>query len=105
MKGVNSNKQGGFPEELDIKYILAILNSSIVQFYFKKKFNSIKVLRSHIEQIPIPFISKDKQKEIINLVNKIIDGKKEYLQNLDKKIADIYEFSEKEYSYINSLSE
>lgn len=56
---------------LDVKYIMAILNSRIAQFLFKKEFNSIKILRAHIESIPIPKISNIEQKNIINLVNKI----------------------------------
>ena len=47
-----------------MKYIMAILNSRVAQFYFKKRFNSVKVLRSHIEQIPIPFVVKGNRKKL-----------------------------------------
>lgn len=70
---------------LDIKYILGILNSKIAQFYFEKKFKSLKVLRSHIEQIPIPYVEKEKQKPIIDLVDKILSRKGNY-DILSKKI-------------------
>ena len=77
---------------LDIKYILAVLNSDIAQFYFEKKFNSVKVLRSHIEQIPIPFVDFNVQKPIIDLVNKIINGKNidKSAFELNKKIKSLY---------------
>ena len=43
---------------IEMKYVLAILNSSVASYFVTKKFNSIKLLRSHIEQIPIPIVSK-----------------------------------------------
>lgn len=59
-------------KELQIKYILAVLNSRTAQFYFKKQFRSVKVLRSHIEQIPIPSASKLQQDHIIRMVDDIM---------------------------------
>jgi len=56
---------------LHIKYILAVLNSSQVQFYFTHKFNSVKILRSHLEQIPIPVVSAAKQMEVVTLVDQL----------------------------------
>ena len=56
------------------KYVLAILNSRIAQFVYKKEFNSIKVLRSHIENIPIPLVDDTTQNKIIALVDKLILG-------------------------------
>ena len=38
-------------EGLEMKYVLAVLNSRVAQFYFEKSFQSVKVLRSHIEHI------------------------------------------------------
>ena len=76
---------------LDIKYILAILNSDIAQFYFEKKFNSVKVLRSHLEQIPIPYVDNQLQKPIIDLVNKIMSqNNNNLITELNLKIRDLY---------------
>lgn len=76
---------------LDIKYILAILNSDIAQFYFEKKFNSVKVLRSHLEQIPIPYVDNQLQKTIIDLVNKIMSqNNNNLITELNLKIRDLY---------------
>lgn len=92
---------------LSIKYILAILNSRIAQFYFKKQFNSVKVLRSHIEQIPIAFISEDTQKEIISMVDSILgasdtDTITAVYNLLDEKIAGLYGLTLDEYQTIQS---
>lgn len=76
---------------LDIKYILAILNSDVAQFYFEKKFNSVKVLRSHLEQIPIPYVDNQLQKPIIDLVNKIMSqNNNNFITELNLKIRDLY---------------
>lgn len=56
---------------ISVKFVLAILNSRIAQ-YFKKNFNSVKVLRSHIEQIPIPYIPKEQQETFIKYVELLL---------------------------------
>ena len=61
-------------ENMNIKYILAVLNSSPAQFVFEKQFSSVKVLRSHIESIPIPQADAKTQNEIIALVNQLIEN-------------------------------
>lgn len=70
-------------EGLHIKYILAILNSSVTAFFLQKTFNSVKLLRSHIEAVPIPFASQDIQERITERVNRIM--------SIDGGIGDMYE--------------
>ena len=88
---------------LSIKYVMAVLNSSAAQFVYSKLFGSVKVLRSHLEQIPIPIADDGKQKEIIAYVEKIIKAKKpqkEIEKTLDKKIAELYGLTGAEYQMI-----
>lgn len=59
---------------MNIKYILAVLNSSVAAFYFKKKFNSVKLLRSHIESLPIPEVDFVTQSKIIEKVDRIMNS-------------------------------
>lgn len=85
-------------ENLSIKYIMAVLNSRIAQFYFKNKFNSLKVLRSHIEQIPIPLPSEIAQQNIVSTVDLILDCNawEEYLNLynlLESQIVKLYNLS------------
>lgn len=90
-------------KNMDIKYILAILNSRIAQFIYEKQFNSLKVLRSHIEQIPIPKITQNEQSEIVKIVEKIIKNDKnnsKLYDDLDKKISTFYNLTKEEYSTI-----
>ncbi len=92
---------------LQMKYILAVLNSRIAQFYFKKSFQSMKVLRSHIEQIPIPAVGEDRQQEIIHLAERLIAPpddtsiEKDY-EVLDNKVANIFGLSHEEYAVVKA---
>lgn len=112
-------------EGLHIKYILTILNSRIARFFVQKKWNSLKVLRSHLEQIPIPVISTDKQQYFIDMADSLMQVQSgtdsqpfdsvdiiskaitfDTLYNkLDKAIADLYGLTDEEYQLITSSFE
>lgn len=104
--------------DLNIKYVMAILNSSPAQFYFKKTFNSVKVLRSHLEQIPIPVVPYDEQKKIVDMANKLVKSARTLSETkadisnadivslpiykkLDLTIAKAYGLSDSQYSSIH----
>ena len=87
----------------DIKYILAVLNSRVAQFVFEKQYNSVKVLRSHIESIPIPRCN-DKS-EITALVEQLLQTPQDLdIYNiLDEKIANLYGLTSQEYGLIKMV--
>ena len=90
-------------EGIDIKYLLAILNSSVTAFYMTKRFNSLKLLRSHIEQLPIPLITESKQREIVRLADKIISAegnKAEIYNEIDVLIMNAYDLSQEQRTVI-----
>ena len=86
-----------------IKMIVALFNSSPYQFLFQKKFSSIKVLRNHIEQMPLPLWDEKTFSEIIKIVNEIIGGNNNFIK-LDNYIMNKFSFSEKEKDYINKFN-
>lgn len=55
--------------DMHIKYVLAVLNSTVAQFFMDMQFHSLKMLRSHIEVIPIPTADKRVQEEIAALTD------------------------------------
>lgn len=84
---------------------MAILNSTVAQFYFKKQFNSVKVLRSHIEQIPIPKIKKEQQEALMLWIEALIAADnpqkiQTLYKSLDIEIAQLYNLDCKEYNII-----
>ncbi|MBO4980848.1 MAG: N-6 DNA methylase [Lachnospiraceae bacterium] len=90
---------------LDMKYVLAILNSRVAQFVFRKQFCSVKVLRSHIEQIVLPVISREEQQKYIGYVDQLIKEQDPATLDilydvLDAKIATLFHLSDEEYGMI-----
>jgi len=90
---------------LKMKYILAVLNSRIIQYYYKHKFKSVKVLRSHIEDLPIPVVSAYVQYQIIAKVDKLLASKNSLevqvlYEQIDMDIKEIFCLTESEYSAI-----
>lgn len=91
--------------KMSIKFIMAILNSRIAQYYFKKKFNSVKILRSHIEQIPMACPEMSEQEKIVSMVDDLLNTVDsaailERYNEIDKKISAIYGMTEIEYQAI-----
>lgn len=92
-------------KNLNIKYVMAVLNSSVAQFIFQKQFNSIKVLRSHIESIPIPVCENNLQQQIIEYVDKVCETEddkdyKKLCYQIDLFVAKLYNFSMDEYELV-----
>ncbi len=100
-------------EGLHIKYILTILNSRTAQFYVQKKWNSLKVLRSHLEQIPIPLIPAKEQEYYIEMADRLMqtnastdsvnpamnsDQITHLYNELDQAVAALFKLSHDEYA-------
>ncbi len=93
---------------MDMKYIMAVLNSSAAQFLYSRKFHSLKVLRAYLEQIPIP-AAPDRQGEIVSLTETILgetDAEKWllYYREIDRLVADAYGYTGQEYQEIQHLA-
>lgn len=86
-----------------IKVIAALLNSSPYQFIFQKKFSSIKVLRNHIEQMPLPLWDKEIFNNIIKLVDETIENNEKF-EILDNYIMKQYSLSSEEINYIKNFN-
>jgi len=82
--------------DLNLKYILAILNSKIGTWYFLtiqprrgKLFAEIKI--NHLTEIPVPIINSPTKKEIYANITKLVDK----ILDLNREIKKIVENSEK----------
>lgn len=86
---------------LNIKYIMAVLNSRAIQFYYQNIFPSIKVLRHQIESLPIPVIDEWTQNKVISKVDNIINCNDPKLKEIiygeiDSMVFNIFQLNEKE---------
>ena len=95
-------------QNIAVKYVLAVLNSRAANFFFLNMFNSVKVLRSHIEQIPIPSASIEEQCQVIALVDRLIYNNDETVNvydELDDFIMALYNLNNSErQTIISALS-
>ena len=73
-------------------YIMAVLNSGVIRFYYSKTFRNMKVLRSALESLPIPCCDKKTMAEIEALASEAESGKSgENAQKmLDSKVFECY---------------
>ena len=88
-------KLKGYP----MKVIMALFNSTVYQFIYQKKFNTLKVLRGNLEQLPLPLWDKEVFTRITLLVDKIMGGE-DLFDNLDAYIMEQFGFSQEEREYI-----
>lgn len=82
-----------------IKVILALFNSSLYQFIYSKKFNTLKVLRGNLEELPLPIFSEESYGKIIKYVDEIVSSEKTH-DELDLLIFKLFDISESEQKYI-----
>jgi len=82
----------GYP----IKIFLAFLNSTLFNFYFRKKFGAIKILRGDLEQLPFPTLNENEKKRVLQLV----DSNKPDRCELDNYIFNLYSLSSDERLHI-----
>lgn len=66
-------------------YIMAMLNSDVIGYYYSHTFKSPKVLRSSLEELPIPLCSLLTVHEIEDLVHRIEEGND--AEEAEKKLA------------------
>ena len=81
----------------DNAYIMAVLNSSAVSFYYRHICKNMKVLRSVLEKLPIPVCEPEVMKEIAELATKLSnmsencsDSDKYIIKRLDNYVNKLY---------------
>lgn len=91
----------------DLDYIYGLLNSKLINFYlmyavFNKSKLTMHTDKVYLGKIPIKKATKEKQKEIINIVREINQSNlKKILPELDKKVYKLYGITKTEQDKIN----
>jgi len=89
----------------NLEYIVAILNSKLIEWYFHLMANSsgtgtMQWKKTFVERLPIPKIDKETQQNIIKLVENILDSNStnffDIKNKIDKKIYEIYNLTNNE---------
>ncbi len=63
-------------DKINLKYILAILNSNYVDSWLKKNSSNISINIGTVKKIPIPNATKEQQERLSIMVDKIIESKR-----------------------------
>lgn len=90
-------------EGMDMRYIMAVFNSSVIEFWHRRVNHSMKLLRSHIEEFPIPVADEAKQQEIIRMTEQLrmpAASATHILAKLDEIIAELFGLSRTEYDLV-----
>ena len=104
---------GGFflvSENLSLKYILGILNSKVLEYYFKfigvmTAGGAYTLKKATIEEFPVP-IENENQNKIQKLVNKVLEIKKDkldsskYENKIDALVFHLYNLTESEMLHV-----
>lgn len=97
-------------EGVSIKYVLAVLNSRIAQYFRMVTNPSVKVLRSLLETIPIVVCTPAEENTIVDLVDRIIGSKnpaqcRNLYDEIDQKLMNYYKLPERYQTYIRRKSQ
>lgn len=108
--GIRINEQKGYNR----KFVLALLNSNALDYYYRKKFSTKKKdvfpeIQTYLyEQLPIPKATSTKQQPIVELVDTILAKKKQNPQAdtsveenaIDQLVYKLYDLNENEINLI-----
>ena len=84
-----------------VKTSLALLNSTVFQYIYKKKFNVLKILKSNLIQLPFPIISADTKLRIENMVDEYLsDASAQTVDKLDELVFELFEIDRDVIQYI-----
>jgi type I restriction-modification system DNA methylase subunit len=82
-------------DKFDIKYILALINSRLLNDYYVLFFNDKNIKRVQLQQLPIKIINKERQKVFIEKVDSLIEYNKRLIELKDKSTAEKKDLTEK----------
>ena len=83
-----------------MRIIMGLFNSELYQYIFQKKFSSVKVLRSHIEELPVPAISGGQSCTLIKFADDIENGSS--MEPLNDYVYNLFRLKRSEIEHIKS---
>lgn len=85
---------------MQIKTVMAFLNSELFQFLYTKLFGEIKILKGNLNEFIFPQISHKDDKHLALLVDSILNGEISEKTKIDEYIFSLYNLSKKQINYI-----
>lgn len=102
-----------FDKGPDLKFILGLMNTKLMNYVYSKKFKSTKTVFSEIQarsvkELPIPEVTKSQEYEIVELSKKIIELKKDNMSTdlfesqIDQFVYNIFDLTDEEIKIIEN---
>ncbi len=86
------------PRHYPMESVVCLFNNPIYTYLYRKKFHSRKLLKSHLQALPLPILTEEIHAELKLKHSGIVSG--DNWESLDLLIANIFALSNKEFSYI-----
>lgn len=103
-----NNINGVIPriKEMRSRYILALLNSKLMQYYYASSFFTVKVLRGNLEELPLLLVSEQEQLAIEKMALEAEKATNESefektTKMIDEAIYSLYELSGKDIDFVD----
>lgn len=87
------------PRNYPMETIVCLFNSCIYSFIYRKKYHSTKVLKSHIQSMPLPKYSEADHLRFLGLYREICNGTTKQ-EEIDLEICKYFGLLNEEYIYI-----
>lgn len=85
---------------MSIKAVMAFLNSSLFQFFYKKLFGEVKILKGNLIELPFPEISDEENTQLTMLVDEVLSGNSSKQEDIENYIFSIYNLSDNQITHI-----
>ncbi|MCW5908148.1 MAG: N-6 DNA methylase [Chitinophagales bacterium] len=86
--------------QLPFEVIVTLFNSSVITFFYQRVFNSIKLLRNHIEDFPLPLLAQNDIDRLLQLHKSGTEGKLD-IQEVNKYVGGLYGLTDEQIQYIS----
>ena len=91
------------PHNYPMETIVCLFNSPIYSFVFQKMFHSRKILRSHLEELPLPVLSGEQHRKLFLLHRRLAGGETGFREGqgeIDSILAELFSIDDNEYNTI-----
>lgn len=87
------------------RYILALLNSKLLQYYYSSTFFTVKVLKGNLEKLPLRMVSEQQQLELEKMALEAEEAKSEselmqHTKLIDEAVYDLYGLKGEEIDFV-----
>ena len=88
---------------MNIKTVMALLNSELFSFLYQKMFGEVKILKGNLLQLPFPAISAEQDSRISALVDSIMAGCKGDADLLQNEIYSLFDLPNEKIKHIRRV--